>query len=185
VIVVNVLRGSPARPLDAEVINGCLDLEKEADRDFHTAWTMGIATISRGPRKARLLPVLGHIAESVAEVMLHELGHDIVWHQTGAGVQGVDLLTLTPSGSRLLAVEVKGTLRRGHIPRLSTGSTVQMSAEWLERVRNAGMLEWQLGAEDVYGAVFGLNFADMVFRAAVTDDFLSYRPVHDLQQLAT
>jgi hypothetical protein len=60
-----------------------------------------------------------------------------------------------------------------------------MSTEWLDAVRNAGMVEWQLRSEDIYGAVFGLNFAEMVFRVAVTDDFMSYQPVSDLSQLAT
>ena len=58
-----------------------------------------------------------------------------------------------------------------------------MSTEWLDAVRNVGMVEWELQSDDVYGAVFGLNFADMVYRVAVTDDFLSYQPVNDLHQL--
>ncbi len=45
------------------------------------------------------------------------------------------------------------------------------------------MLEWQLRSEDIFGAVFGSNFADMVFPVAVTDEFLSYQPVNDLGQL--
>ena len=79
----NVLRGSSAWPLDAELVSSCLDLEQEGDRDFEAAWTMGLSRIPSGRRKARLLPVLGHVAESVTEVILADLGHDIVWHQIG------------------------------------------------------------------------------------------------------
>jgi hypothetical protein len=62
--------------------------------------------------------VTGHVAESVIEVLLDRLDWRVLWHFTGPGRHGVDLLFLT-SGDKVAAVEVKGTLIARRIPRLS------------------------------------------------------------------
>jgi hypothetical protein len=47
------------------------------------------------------------------------------------------------------------------------------------------MAELGLESADVYGAVVAVNFADLTWRMAMTDDFVSLRPVTDAAQLLT
>ena len=51
----------------------------------------------------------------------------LLWHFVGPERHGVDLLVLCQLAERVVAVEVKGTLRRGHWPRLSGRELAQMS----------------------------------------------------------
>jgi hypothetical protein len=50
----------------------------------------------------------------------------------------------------VLVLEVKGTLRRGTIPRLTPSRLRQMSREWLNDPANPAMTEWSLQADDLY-----------------------------------
>ena len=100
----------------------------------------------------------------------------VLWHFTGPGRYGVDLLFLTPD-DRVIAVEVKGTLKAGRIPRLSRRELTQMSAEWVDKGDNSGMAELGLRSTDIYGAVAVINFTDMTWRIALTADFSVLSPV--------
>jgi hypothetical protein len=59
-------------------------------------------------------------------MMLAEVGLSVFGHITTPGVRGVDLLFVCPDES-VLALEVKGTLRAGTIPRLPPSKLRQMS----------------------------------------------------------
>jgi hypothetical protein len=94
----------------------------------------------------------------------------------------VDLLFLTPD-DKVIAVEVKGTLTAGRIPRLSRRELTQMSAEWVDKTDNPGMAELGLRSTDIYGAVAVINFADMTWRIALTADFSELAQVVHTSQL--
>jgi hypothetical protein len=102
---------------------------------------------------------------------------------TGTGWHGVDLVLLVP-GDVVVAIEVKGTLVPGRVPRLSAGEIAQMSAAWVDKVDNPGMAELGLASTDVYGGVTVVNFADLTWRAALTRDFLAFEPIRSHEQLA-
>jgi len=176
-----VLRQASAFRLDAALIEACLDLACAKDRLFAKGWRSGPASLTRAERCA-VAGVTGHIAESVIEVLLDRLDWRVLWHFTGPGRHGVDLVFLTPD-DKVVAVEVKGTLIAGHIPRLSRREITQMSAEWVDKADNPGMAELGLRSADVYGAVAVTNFADMTWRVALTADFLALSPVIHLGQL--
>jgi hypothetical protein len=176
------LREAQAFPLDPEVVRSCL-LDSPTDRLFAQAFEHGLHTLAPAERRGALAGVTGHVAESVTEVLLDELGYHVVWHFEGPGRHGIDLLELLPTTDRLLAVEVKGTLRPGRWPRLSNRELRQMSAAWVDKGDNPGMAEWGLTSEDVEGAVVLVNFADRRWKAGLTTDFVTTRPVRDLADL--
>ena len=175
------LRQTAAFSLDAAIVDGCLDLASAGDRLFARGWRSGPASLTRAERCA-VAGETGHIAESVTEVLLDRLDWRVLWHFTGPGRHGVDLVFLTPD-DKVAAVEVKGTLTTGRIPRLSRREITQMSAEWVDKADNPGMAELGLRSADVYGAVAVINFADMTWRIALTADFSALSPVTDLGQL--
>lgn len=175
------LRQSSAFGLDAAVVEGCLDPASAKDRLFARGWRSGPASLTRAERCA-VAGVTGHIAESAVEVLLDRLDWRVLWHFTGPGRHGVDLVFLTPD-DKVVAVEVKGTLTAGRIPRLSRREMTQMSAEWVDKADNPGMAEFGLRSADIYGAVAVVNFADLTWRVAMTADFSALRPVIHLGQL--
>lgn len=59
-------------------------------------------------RSGYLWRVVGEGAESVADLVLADLGYSVFWHITEPGVHGVDLLS---PDECVLAVEVKSMLR--------------------------------------------------------------------------
>jgi hypothetical protein len=61
-------------------------------------------------------------------MLLVDPGFHPIWHFTGHGRHGVDLVVLTPAADAVVAIEVKATLRPGHVPRLSRRDVEQMSA---------------------------------------------------------
>jgi hypothetical protein len=67
-------------------------------------------------------------------------------------------------GDVVVAIEVKGTLVRRRVPRLSGRELTQMSAAWVDKADNPGMAELGLQSGDVYGGVVVVNFADMIWR---------------------
>ena len=177
----SVLRQANAVPIAPDVVADCLDLDRAADSMFERGWRAGPACLAHAERCA-IAGITGHVAESVTEVVLDALEWRVLWHFTGPGRHGVDLVFLTPDDN-VVAVEVKGTLVPGRVPRLSRRELVQMSAAWVDKADNPGMAELGLASDDVYGAVVAVNFADLTWRAAMTDDFVVLHPVERLEQL--
>src|SRR4051812_8064129 len=132
----NVLGGNAAAraatplPLPSELVQSCL-LDRPGDAAFLTAFEQGLVSIGATGRGGSLGGTTGHIAESVVELLLADVGYNVVWHFAGPGQHGVDLLELSPDGDYLLAVEVKGTLRAGRWPRLTRGELQQFGPAWL------------------------------------------------------
>lgn len=172
------LRDAAALPIEGELVRGCLDPTNERDAVFEKGWQSGVASLTRGERNA-VAGITGHVAESVTELLLDDLGWHVLWHLTGPGRHGVDLVFLAPD-DKVVAVEVKGTLVPGRIPRLSRRELAQMSAAWIDKADNPGMAELRLQSDDVYGAVVAVNLADLTWRVGFTSDFLVLRPVVDL-----
>jgi DNA/RNA non-specific endonuclease len=177
------LRQASAFGLDTAAVEECLDPASARDHLFGRGWRSGPASLTRVERCA-VAGVTGHVAESVIEVLLDRLDWRVLWHFTGPGRHGMDLLFLTPD-DKVAAVEVKGTLTAGRIPRLSRREITQMSAEWVDKADNPGMAELGLRSTDVYGAVAAVNFADMTWRIALTADFSALLPVIHLGQLTS
>ena len=142
---------------------------------------MGPASLTRAERCV-VAGVTGHVAESVAELLLDSLEWRVLWHFTGPGRHGVDLVFLTPDDN-VVAVEVKGTLVSGRVPRLSGREVAQMSVGWVDKADNPGMAELGLNSADVFGGVVAINFADLTWRVALTADFVQLRPVRGVEAL--
>jgi hypothetical protein len=127
-------------------------------------------------------------AESTAvyvfSLSLEPLGWSPLWHMTGPGWHGVDLVFLAP-GDLVVAIEVKGTLVPGRVPRLSAGELVQMSAARVDKVDNPGMAELGLASPDVYGGVAVVNLADLTWRIALTRDCQIFELTAAQEQLAS
>jgi len=174
------LRNAAAFPVDPDAVKGCLNLDDSRDAVFDQAWRSGVAILERNERCA-IAPITGHVAESVAELIFDALGWQPLWHFAGPGLHGVDLVLLTPD-DKVFAVEVKGTLVPGRLPRLSRRELAQMSGAWIDKPDNPGMADLGLVSSDVYGAVIAINFADMTWRTALTNDFIELHPVTTLDQ---
>ena len=85
----------------------------------------------------------------------------------------------------LFAVEVKGTLVPGRVPRLTRGEMQQMSGAWVDKPDNPAMTTWRLSSQDVYGALTAVNFADMTLLVAFTADFDAFTAVRSDAWLRT
>ncbi|MFZ0060258.1 MAG: hypothetical protein WAL35_09490 [Acidimicrobiales bacterium] len=177
-----VLRQSFPFDLDNRVVSSCLDNAGTGDALFAKGWRTGPASLTRRER-CSVAPVTGRVAESVTEILLDLLDWRALWHFTGPGRHGVDLVFLAPS-DLVVAIEVKGTLVSRRIPRLSRREVAQMSVEWVDKGDNPGMVELGLESVDVYGGVVAVNFADATWRTALTTDFVKFLPVATRQQLA-
>jgi len=167
--------------VDTSAVQACLDVSAVPDALFARGWRTGPAALTRSERRT-VAGVTGHVAESVTEALLDHLGWHALWHFTGPGRHGVDLVFLAPNDV-VVAIEVKGTLVRGRIPRLSSRELAQMSAAWIDKADNPGMAELGLQSGDVYGGVVVVNFADMIWRTALTAEFVTLRPVMSTTQL--
>jgi hypothetical protein len=177
------LRTATPFPLKASTIEGCLDEQRDRfDALFRRARGGGLASIDRTERSGHLWRVVGEVAESVAEVVLDELGYTVLWQITEPGVHGVDLLILSPDEA-VLALEVKGTLRADAVPRPTSSRLRQMSREWLNQPDNPAMSEWELEADDLYAGVMVVDLATPAYRVALSGDFEAYVPVTDGGQL--
>lgn len=177
----SALRAATPITIPPSTVDDCLDLNSPSDRLFIHARRVGLASLELAERR-RLNRVTGEVAESVAEVLLADVGLTVFWHITTPGVHGVDLLFLAPDES-VLALEVKGTLRAGTIPRLTPSKMRQMSREWLNGPDNPAMAEWEFEADDLYAGVMTLDLALDEARICVRADFTSYLPIDDLEQL--
>ena len=177
------LRAATPFPLDASTIDSCLDEQQDHyDALFRRARSFGLGSIDHTERSGHLWRVVGEVAEAVAEIVLDELGYTVFWHITDTGVHGVDLLFLTPDEA-VLALEVKGTLRVGVIPRLTPSRLRQMSREWLNQPDNPAMSEWELEADDLYAGVMVVDLATPAYRISLSSDFETYVPVTERAQL--
>jgi Holliday junction resolvase-like predicted endonuclease len=175
------LRRALALPVGPELVRACM-VDDPRDELFERAWVSGISTLS-GRERSAIAGVTGHVAESLAVVLLAEVGWHVLWQFATTGGHGIDLLMLSPD-QRVVAIEVKGTLVAGHVPNLSRRRLAQMSRAWVDKPDNPGMHLYELNSSDVYGAVITVNFVDLVWRCAFTNDFVALRPVEDLHQLA-
>jgi hypothetical protein len=171
------LRNAVPLRISRATVETCLDPAVPVDQLFRSAWMGSLGADSPGRRRGALPGVIGHVAESVVELMLVDRGFVAVAHHPGPGRHGVDLLMLHLEAEMLFAVEVKGTLVPGRVPRLSRGELRQMSREWVDKPDNPAMMGWRLGSQDVYGALAAVNFADMTLRVAFTADFVAFSAV--------
>jgi hypothetical protein len=177
------LRAATPFPIDADTIEGCLNEDRDrVDSLFRRARVVGLVGLAPSERSGHLWRVIGEVAESVAELVLADVGYSVFWHITEPGVRGVDLLFLSPD-DEVLALEVKGTLRPGAIPRLTPSRLRQMSREWLNQPDNPAMAEWELKAEDIYAGVMVVDLALAVFRLALSADFDGYVPIRERDEL--
>ena len=165
-------------PIPRAHVRRCLLPE---DDHFRRAWREGIDALPVPDRRGRLPVSTGTIAEAVTTLLLTDLGLDVFWQLTAPGLHGVDLLALTPDAEPL-AIEVKGTLRAGSIPRFARGQNRQLSIEWLTR-ENPAMVEFGFTADDVIGTLAVLDFARNTWRAALSVDHTAFSPVDSVDAL--
>ena len=183
------LRHAPSFLLPPGIVDGCIDSGHDAVRHseelFRTAYESSLQALDRAERHA-VGPVTGHVAESVAAVILDELGWHVVeqFVSPRSGGHGIDLAMLSPQMDRLFAVEVKGTLQEQRWPRLSRGEFDQMTRAWLDKPDNPGMSELGVLAEDIYGLVIFIQFRQRRWKAAITTDFERASGVGNAAQLA-
>jgi hypothetical protein len=168
-------------PVPEGMVADCIDLKSPADRLFARTRRQGLPATPLSERRG-LARVTGELAESLAEVLLAEVGLEVFWHIVEPGIHGVDLLFLA-SNESVLALEVKGTLRPGAVPRLTPSRLRQMSREWLNGPDNPAMAEWELEADDLYAGVMVIDLAKSIARTVVSGDFEDYVPVGDLSEL--
>ena len=83
----------------------------------------------------------------------------------------------------MLALEVKGTLRAGALPRLTPSKHRQMSRDWLNGPDKPAMAEWELEADDLYAGVMVVDFTSATARLALSGDFVHFVPVESLDEL--
>jgi hypothetical protein len=176
------IRAATPFPIDESTIRRCIDTNSAADNLFERARTQGLTTIERSQRSGHLARVTGAVAESVAEIILDEHGYSVFWQIPTSGAHGVDFLLLAPDDA-VLALEVKGTLRPGAVPKLTPSRQRQMSREWLNNPTNPGMADWSLEADDLYAGVMVVDLALARFRFVISGDFEHYVPITELEQL--
>lgn len=185
--VSQALHAAPPMPIDATLIDGCLDPEhRPLDVVFQTAWRRGLYSLPRSARSGQLSGVTGHVGESVVEALFDALGYHMLWHFPGplSGGHGADLIVLSPD-DKVIVVEVKATLRPGRWPRPSQREIVQLDEAWLDKEDNPGMANWDLRSEDVCAAVVVVNLAQCLWRCVITADFHTVRPISEPSALAS
>lgn len=175
------LRLAPAVQFDPGLIRGCLDLEDKRDALFARTRRDGLTSL-RAENRPAVNRVTGQVAESVAELLLDDMGFSVFWQITKDGLRGVDLLFLSQR-QRVLALEVKGTLRARTVPRLMPSRLRQMSREWLNAPSNLGMVDWQLQADDLYAGVIAIDLSQAVTRSVLSVDFDTFLPVHSFSMI--
>jgi hypothetical protein len=178
------LRAGSAFPIPKRLVRSCVKPSKQTDALFERARIHGLNSIERSQRSGHLARVTGEVAESIAEIVLDEQGYNLFWQITTPGIHGVDLLFLSPDEC-VLALEVKGTLRPGTIPRLTPSRLAQMSREWLNDPTNPAMAEWSLQADDLYAGVMLIDLTTPLYRLALSSNFEHYTAVTDLAELAS
>jgi hypothetical protein len=84
--------------------------------------------IAPAERRGHFCRVIGEVGEAAAAVVFVDAGYTLFEQITTPGIHGVDLLFITPDEA-VVALEVKGTLRPGAIPRLTSSLRRQMSRD--------------------------------------------------------
>lgn len=135
--------------------------------------------------RAEVLPVLGNIAEAVVESILADQGWQPVEDDTAgySSGRGVDLLMLDSTLERLVAIEVKSTIQPSRWPRLASGRREQLTPEWFDSPGNQSMVDWSVGAADVYTMVVQVHLHRRRWRACLAADLRLPHPLLDLEQL--
>lgn len=176
------LRAATAFKLEQGEILQCLT---DAPRDelLRHALEEGLVGLKPQERRGSLWRAVGEVAEAVAEIACVDAGYSVFWHITEPGAHGVDLLFLSPD-DQVLALEVKGTLRPGAVPRLTPSRLRQMSREWLNDPTNPAMQEWNLEADDLFAGVMVVDLARSTYRIALSADFERFHPAQDAQSLS-
>jgi hypothetical protein len=136
-------------------------------------------------QRAGLQATAGNIAEAVVELVLVDLGWSPLYHdeRPSSGGHGVDLVMLTPSMDKVAAIEVKATLQPDRWPRLAPIRMNPMTTQWLDKLGNAGMIATELQLADLYGLIAMVQFARRQLKAAISEDFVSYSPINNIEQL--
>ena len=183
------IRAATPQALPEELVESCIDSGQEramaSEALFRRAFRGSLAAIPKNERTGGLSSVTGHIAESVAAVLLAELGLiplEQMIAPFSAG-HGIDLAFVTSTLDRIVVVEVKGTLRTGPWPRLTRSELEQFSPEWLDKPDNPGMADLGVTSSDVSGLVLMVHFARREWKCAVTGDFRAGSPVHAAAQI--
>ena len=80
------LRAATAFPIATATIDSCLDENRDRfDALFRRTRARGLASLDTSERSGHLWRVAGEVAESVAEIVLDELGYTVFWHITEPG----------------------------------------------------------------------------------------------------
>ena len=176
------LRAAVEFALPRAHVTSCL--RRGEDQLFRRAWRDGIDSLTLAERRGRLCVEIGWIAESLPRCCSENFGSTCSLRSSLRVSTALTCLPFTPDGEAL-ALEVKGTLRSGTIPRFSRGADRQMSVAWLNQQTNPAMTHWRLDALDVYGAITVIDFARGTWRAALTADHEYFVPVRSVNQLLT
>tara|TARA_R100000365_G_C2748652_1_gene81005 strand:+ start:10799 stop:11458 length:660 start_codon:yes stop_codon:yes gene_type:complete len=156
-----------------------------AEAERHVRRFLAEETPIPPPIRSSVLPVLGNIAEAYVESMLADLGWHPVFDDDTAfsSGHGIDLLMLDPSLSAVAAIEVKSTIQRGRWPRLNPPSRAQMTPDWLDSTRNAGMREWDVSSADVHPMIVQVHLGRLLWRACVSSGSHVPKPIIRIDQL--
>lgn len=177
------LRQAHAIDVAQALIEEALDTDGPHNGLVRSAQAEGLGTIPSADRRGHFCRVIGEVGEAVAAVVFADAGYTVFDQITTPGVHGVDLLMLTPDDA-VLALEVKGTLRAGTIPRLTPARRRQMSREWLASPTNHAMKDWNFEPDDLFAAAVSVDLAHREMRIARSDDFKAWTPIHRLEELS-
>lgn len=192
--ILKALRSATPFDITDQTLEGCLTANPEllcrpkrvdATESAIKAALLSDATIpSEGMSAA--LPVLGNIAEAVVESVLADHGWQPVYDDDAGSSfgHGVDLLMLDPALDRMVAIEVKSTIQPARWPRLATGRDEQLTPAWFNGPGNQGMVEWSLGAADIFTMVAQVHFRRRLWRSCLAGDPRVPRPVTEPEQLS-
>ncbi|MGV3712846.1 hypothetical protein [Pseudolysinimonas sp.] len=188
--IVEALRIAPTQPLDDALVLDCIDTgdpaARVAEHQFRRAFVHGLVSVPKADRESRLNGVTGHIAESVVEAMLAEIGWTPLEHFTGpfSGQHGIELAMATADFEDVYAIEVKGTLAARGWPRLRAGDVPQLSAAWLGKRDNPGVESLGLEASGMATLAVLVHFHRRQWRAARSFGAVGAEPVVALDELS-
>lgn len=193
--ILGALRSASPLEIPRQVLEQCLTSNPElighraarvavAESDI-TAALLGGLPIPRA-RMPAALPVLGNVAAAVVESKLVAHAWQPVYDDdTGISFgHGVDLLMLDPGLARVVAIEVKSTIQSARWPRLATGRNEQLTPRWFNSPGNQGMVEWDLGADDISVMVAQVSFRRRVWRSCLVEGAGTPWPVTHTEQLS-
>lgn len=185
------LRSAPVIDLSVALVEECIDSNDErataTEQQFRRAFRGSLADLPRQERHSGLNGTTGHIAESVVESMLVDIGWTPLEHFVGpfSGGHGIDLAMLAPDFETVFAIEVKGTLSTSRWPRLRAGDIPQLSTEWLAKRDNPGVESLGLDPSGFGVLAIVIHFGRRAWRGAVSANMQTVRGVDSLDDLAT